>query len=96
MFNPTPCENVTGCHANATCEPLPELGRAVCRCGDGLWGDGTDCYTPNPCLNASACDVNARCINHFNGSSSCECNEGYQAKGIIVLRGVIQEMRYYS
>ena len=68
------------CHANATCEQVPEGVR--CACLTPFYeGDGYVCRDVDECQSGSTdCADNARCRNRRSGYE-CECDPGFEGNG---------------
>lgn len=63
------------CRPNATCDPDPTDGHAICTCPLGFTGD--DCSIDiDECAGGSPCEHGGRCVN-TPGSFKCDCPSGF-------------------
>lgn len=74
------------CHPNARCVFNSDIGRPMCECNSGYYGDGKNCTTlAFECNEApEVCHQDAQCIYDFQEQRyKCECGEGFSGDGLV-------------
>ena len=68
------------CDINANCHAIGGYG--YCLCMSGYIGNGVICNAPNPCDVVDICGENTFCVNHLDGTYTCECDKaGFERVG---------------